>query len=70
MNAGAKAATGNILYFYIVISFDRIINDTVQKRKSGCFRMKFDYGHPVLMISQWFTRFNHISCRGGINRYL
>jgi hypothetical protein len=27
--------------------------------------MKFDYGHPVLMISQWFTRFNHISCRGG-----
>jgi hypothetical protein len=27
--------------------------------------MKFDYRHPVLMISQWFTRFNHISCRGG-----
>jgi hypothetical protein len=25
----------------------------------------FDYRHPVLMISQWFTRFNHISCRGG-----
>jgi hypothetical protein len=21
--------------------------------------MKFDYRHPVLMISQWFTRFNH-----------
>jgi hypothetical protein len=45
--------------------FDRIIADTVQNGNAGCFRMKFDYGHPVLMISQWFTRFNHISCRGG-----
>jgi hypothetical protein len=45
--------------------FDRIINDAVQKEIMGCFRMKFDYEHPVLMISQWFTRFNHISCRGG-----
>jgi hypothetical protein len=32
--------------------------------------MKFDYRHPVLMISQWFTRFNHISCRGGINLFI
>ena len=29
------------------------------------FRMKFDYRHPVLEVSQWFTRINHISCRGG-----
>ncbi|MBG6109719.1 rSAM/selenodomain-associated transferase 2 [Flavobacterium sp. CG_23.5] len=71
MNAGAKAATGNILYFLHCDSlppqqFDRIINDAVQKGNlAGCFRMKFDYRHPVLMISQWFTRFNHISCRGG-----
>jgi len=27
--------------------------------------MKFDYKHSVLLVSQWFTRFNHISCRGG-----
>jgi hypothetical protein len=27
--------------------------------------MKFDYQHPVLLVSQWFTRINHISCRGG-----
>jgi rSAM/selenodomain-associated transferase 2 len=71
MNVGAKAATGNVLYFLHCDSFppphfDRIINDAVQKgNEAGCFRMKFDYGHPVLMISQWFTRFNHISCRGG-----
>jgi rSAM/selenodomain-associated transferase 2 len=71
MNVGAKAATGNILYFLHCDSlpprhFDRIIADTVQNgNQAGCFRMKFDYKHPVLMISQWFTRFNHISCRGG-----
>ncbi|NGY37889.1 glycosyltransferase family 2 protein [Flavobacterium sp. XN-5] len=71
MNVGAKAATGNILYFLHCDSFppqdfDRIINDVVQKgNQAGCFRIKFDYEHPVLMVSQWFTRFNHISCRGG-----
>tara|TARA_R110000868_G_scaffold81946_1_gene231682 strand:+ start:3414 stop:4106 length:693 start_codon:yes stop_codon:yes gene_type:complete len=71
MNAGAKAAKGNILYFLHCDSFppqnfDRIINDVFQKGNlAGCFRMKFDYGHPGLMVSQWFTRFNHISCRGG-----
>ena len=71
MNAGAKTATGNVLYFLHCDSFppqdfDRIIDDSVQKGNwAGCFRMKFDYRHPVLMVSQWFTRFNHISCRGG-----
>jgi rSAM/selenodomain-associated transferase 2 len=71
MNAGAKAATGYILYFlhsdsFPPVNFDRIIKGTVQKGNlAGCFRLKFDYRHPVLMVSQWFTRFNHISCRGG-----
>jgi hypothetical protein len=50
MNVGAKAATGNILYFYIGLPprhFDRIIDDTVQNgNQAGCFRMKFDYRHP------------------------
>ena len=27
--------------------------------------MKFDNNHIVLRVSQWFTQFNHISCRGG-----
>jgi rSAM/selenodomain-associated transferase 2 len=71
MNAGAAAATGNILYFLHCDSFppyhfDRsIIKNVTKGNLAGCFRMKFDYNHPVLVISQWFTQFNHISCRGG-----
>lgn len=71
MNAGAAAATGNILYFLHCDSFppchfDRSIITNVRKGNlAGCFRMKFDDNHPVLVISQWFTRFNHIACRGG-----
>jgi rSAM/selenodomain-associated transferase 2 len=71
MNAGANAATGNILYFLHCDSFppkdfDVLIDNQIQKgNQAGCFRMKFDYQHPVLLVSQWFTRINHISCRGG-----
>ncbi|WP_262892067.1 TIGR04283 family arsenosugar biosynthesis glycosyltransferase [Flavobacterium soyangense] len=71
LNAGAKVASGGILYFLHCDSFppknfDLHILKQVQKGyKAGCFRMKFDYFHPVLSVSQWFTRINHISCRGG-----
>lgn len=71
MNAGAKMAKGSLLYFlhcdsYPPKHFDRLITEAVDKGNlAGCFRMKFDLVHPVLMVSQWFTRFNHISCRGG-----
>jgi rSAM/selenodomain-associated transferase 2 len=71
LNAGAKIATAEVLYFLHCDSFppnnfDRFILDEVQKgNKAGCFRMKFDYRHPVLEVFQWFTRINHISCRGG-----
>jgi rSAM/selenodomain-associated transferase 2 len=71
MNAGAKKALGTILYFLHCDSFppknfDLYILEQVQNgNKAGCFRMKFDYSHPVLLVSQWFTRINHISCRGG-----
>lgn len=71
MNAGAKIASGNILYFLHCDSFppenfDQCIVEQVQNgNNSGCFRMKFDYSHPVLWVSQWFSRVNHISCRGG-----
>jgi GT2 family glycosyltransferase len=65
MNVGAKAATGNILYFYIVIVYPSAFWPHYRwycskRESSGCFRMKFDYRHP-LMISQWFSN----SCRGG-----
>nr|WP_315166460.1 TIGR04283 family arsenosugar biosynthesis glycosyltransferase [uncultured Flavobacterium sp.] len=71
MNAAAKIATGNILYFLHCDSFppenfDLDILKQIQiDNKAGCFRMKFDYAHPVLFVSQWFTRFNYSSCRGG-----
>jgi rSAM/selenodomain-associated transferase 2 len=71
LNAGAKIATAELLYFLHCDSFppkdfDRLIIDQVQKaNNAGCFRLKFDYSHPVLAVSQWFTRINHISCRGG-----
>lgn len=71
MNAGAKIATGNILYFLHCDSFPpkyfdlHILKQIQIDNKAGCFRMKFDYSHPVLLVSQWLTRINHISCRGG-----
>ena len=71
LNAGAKVASGSLLYFLHCDSFppkkfDLHILEQVKKgNKAGCFRMKFDYSHPVLLVSQWFTRVNHILCRGG-----
>ncbi len=71
LNAGAKVATGTILYFlhcdsYPPSNFDLLILEQVLKGNlAGCFRMKFDFSHPVLIIFQWFTKVNHISCRGG-----
>ena len=71
MNAGAKIAKGDILYFLHCDSFPPkdfdflILESLANGNLAGCFRMKFDYAHPVLLVSQWFTRFNHISCRGG-----
>ena len=71
MNAGAKNATSEILYFlhcdtFPPKNFDTEISDKVQnKNLSGCFKMKFDSNHIVLKVSQWFTQFNHKSCRGG-----
>ncbi len=71
MNAGAKFSTSDILYFlhcdtFPPKDFDSEINTKVQNRNhSGCFKMKFDSNHIVLKVSQWFTQFNHKSCRGG-----
>ena len=71
MNTGAEKATSEILYFlhadsYPPKNYDQfIINEAKNGFIAGCFRMKFDSNHPVLKFSQWFTRFNYKSCRGG-----
>lgn len=71
MNAGARYAKGQILYFLHADSvppfnFDKAINEAVaNNRKAGCFYMGFDEDHPVLKLSGWFTRFKSDWCRGG-----
>ena len=71
MNLGARNATSEVLYFLHCDTFPPQNFDTEIIRKiqdnhlSGCFKMRFDNQHIVLKVSQWFTQFNHISCRGG-----
>lgn len=71
MNAGAKIATSEILYFLHADSFpprnfDAYIVKQVKKgNEAGCFQMKFDKDHWWLTLMSWFTKINHISCRGG-----
>ncbi|MEZ4859084.1 MAG: TIGR04283 family arsenosugar biosynthesis glycosyltransferase [Flavobacteriaceae bacterium] len=71
MNLGAQNASGNIFYFLhadtlLPNKFDhQIIYEIKKGNPAGCFRMKFDSSHPILKLSQWFTRFNFKSCRGG-----
>lgn len=71
MNAGARIAQGDILYFLHADSFppngyDRYILQEVQKNKlAGCFRMCFDSNHWWLQLAGWFTRYSWRACRGG-----
>ena len=71
MNTGASRATGDILYFLHADTlppegFDLAILEQVKAGfPAGCFRLKFDTNHPILTLSQWFTRFNFRACRGG-----
>lgn len=71
MNAGAKNASGDILYFLHVDSLPPEHFDTQIRRAVaegfvfGCFRMHFDMNHWFLRCSGWLTRFNSSWCRGG-----
>jgi len=71
MNFGAQKATKDVLYFLHADTFppkhfDAFILQKINEgNQAGCFRMKFDYPHPVLLVSQFFTRFNVSWCRGG-----
>jgi len=64
MNFGAKNAQGDWLYFLHADTTPppTFISDINQKIKEGfecgCFRLKFDYGHPALRFYSWFTRFD------------
>jgi len=71
MNAGAKFAKSEILYFLHADSlppskFDFLIVEEVKNgKKAGCFQMKFDKDHWWLNLMGFFTKVNHITCRGG-----
>ena len=63
MNAGAKKAIGDILFFLHVDSvlpknfeqsIELAINDDL---RYGCFRLKFDVRSRILDFYAWFTRF-------------
>lgn len=64
MNAGARAATGSVLYFLHADSLpprdfvNEIENYYHQGYLGGCFRLQFDHQHWFLRLNAWFTRFN------------
>jgi len=71
MNVGAKAATGNILYFlhadsFPPLSYDQYIIKEVNKgNHAGCFRLTFNNKHWWLRLASWLTQFKWRACRGG-----
>ncbi|TVQ11600.1 MAG: glycosyltransferase [Balneolaceae bacterium] len=64
MDAGARAATGDILYFLHADTLPPdgfhhlIIRAVANGAGSGCFRLRFEQRHPILTFYSWFTRFN------------
>lgn len=71
MNVGARHAKGDILYFlhadtFPPKDFDRLILGSIGNgHEAGCFRMKFDTSNGFLSFFSWFSKINHIICRGG-----
>lgn len=71
MNAGAKIATGDVLYFVHADAIppaefmSEIQNAVFQKKKAGCFRFRFDTDRKLLAVNAYFTRFNGIFSGGG-----
>jgi rSAM/selenodomain-associated transferase 2 len=71
MNAGARQATGQVLYFVHADTmpprnFVAAIKSALQEGWSmGCFRYRFRSDSWMLRINAWFTRFDWLFCQGG-----
>ena len=71
MNAGARVANGELLYFLHADSlppqgYDRLILQAMEAGpQAGCFRLRFNPPHWFLNAFAWCTRINHPLCRGG-----
>lgn len=62
MNEGAKAAKGKVLYFLHADTWppETVYSDIIKSMqagyKAGCFRLTFDWNHPLLNAFAWCTR--------------
>lgn len=71
MNTGAKAASGDVLYFLHADvqpphAFDEaILNSVFKSYPAGSFRLQFDLDHWFLNICAWFSRFRFTPFRFG-----
>lgn len=71
MNLGAKAATGDLLYFVHadVLPPENFAKDIIKAINAGfelgCYRFMFDKKSIMLRFNAWWTRFNFMFCRGG-----
>jgi rSAM/selenodomain-associated transferase 2 len=71
MNRGAEIAQHEILYFLHAdtlppAGFDRIIIGRVTEgSQAGCFRLRFDWNHPILNLYAFFTRLKTTLVRFG-----
>lgn len=71
MNAGAREAKGDLLYFVHADtlpppSFVSDMEDALRKGYvMGCFAYRFDSSHFWLRINAYFNRFNFLWCQGG-----
>ncbi len=71
LNAGAKVAKSEVLYFLHADSFPPkhfdtlILKEVSNGNNAGCFRMQFNSTHWWLRLVSWFTQFNWRVCRGG-----
>lgn len=71
MNAGAKVAKGNVLYFVHADTrppktyLDDISTALSEGFYYGCYRSRFDTSSPQMRVNAFFTRFPFLMFRGG-----
>ena len=71
MNAGAKAARSELLYFLHADAkppkdfFSQVQTAIKEGFDLGCFRFTFDSKSWILAVNAYFTRFDRLMCRGG-----
>jgi rSAM/selenodomain-associated transferase 2 len=70
MNAGARVAKGDVLYFLHADSYPPLnvwntIIEAARQKDAGCFRLKFNTNSWFLKANAWFTRFNINAIRFG-----